>query len=212
MAVHRRRGVTGVLRSLGPQQNGVQIVRVRTEARCLCCKPGVRDQLERWIAIWKSGNPFESDGSRVSKVWILTQAPIRLGEPISESSLQNHCRKHIQWEHVPDGSLTPKQVVEEEVKGNLEQTRHDVRNDPEAHRTLLEEVVAVGLERVRAEPSVVSVDHALAAAKELNRIRQEGDRNELIKAIGGVRRVPEVAAPSPLIVDLPVEVVRVAAD
>lgn len=175
---------------------GYRIVRVRTETKCKCCDGTVRDTVERWELLRHLGQNDES-GAKVTLHWMVDESLLRFGERISENSFKGHRRNHMEILRdttIRNPNLTEAEATREAIP-EVEQAdaRHRAREggyEPGSHQRFLEEVVQMGRARIRANPAAVTVDHALAAAKELSRLKQDENRAELIRALaqaGAVR-------------------------
>jgi len=179
---------------------GHRVLRTRSEPKCKCCHGDVRDNVEKWFLQRKLGLEDEVSHRLVTMDWMVQEAPKRLGVAISSNSFRSHYRNH--FEIVRDTTLHELPLTEaEEVQHavveldeqDLARREEDGGYEPGAHQRFLEEVVQMGRARIRANPAAVTVDHALAAAKELSRLKQDENRAELIRALaqaGAVRIGP----------------------
>lgn len=179
--------------------DGHRVVRVRTEPRCKCCRGDVRDVVERWLLLRKLRGCTEA-GERVSLEWMVVQSRPRLGVEISADSFENHRSKHM--EIVVDGSASVPAVTDsaERLREMIDSGEIGSGTAP-PHHELLDAVVRIGMLGVLADPSKVTVDHAIAAAKELGRLNVDAAKVEVLRALGGAtagalgaRVAPEVKA------------------
>lgn len=167
--------------------DGLRVKRVKTEPRCKCCQSNIRDTVERWLLLRRLRG-HEADGSKVTSTWMVEQSEKRLGVRIGLSSWDSHLANHI--EIIRDTTADEiVRTVDEKVDDAMSQLEHV------SHTELLEMVVKAGAARVKADPSSISPELAVQAAKVLASLKQDEDRAQLLRMIaGGIGRA-QIGAP-----------------
>lgn len=184
--------------------DGYRVVHLAHEKRCKCCSPDIVDAIDRWLLLWKTRG-LESDGSRVTLPWMIQQSERRLGVYIGESSWKNHLKRHVDIVRdlgAAELVLSDEERIRKEARELVAREAAEAdaagvtMTDAQQHIRLLEEIVRMGRALIAASPERVTVDHALTAARELARLKQDESRTQLLQALAQSQaaRAPVVGA------------------